>query len=414
MTQTASARLPKHCPARRRSSASHPALTLVTIHGLESLEERVERETAQRLVRKVAGYLRSRSVQGAAAGRLGPDKFGIIQREPASSAEIAADVETIAKRCAPEAGITVEAQDVALAVQQLSLRQTLRAVGYVLDRFRLSGETAPESLDAALEASVSRTVGRISDFQQIVRGAKFNLVYQPIVVLESGGLHHYEALTRFRGNESPFEIIRFAEDLDIIETFDLTVLGKVIRRLEDEPQSAPVAVNLSGRSIESDGFVAVILRLLDMHAALKDRLIFEITESAGVTDLPRGNRIIQELRRRGFGVCIDDFGAGASSFHYLQAMQVDAVKIDGSLVSRIGESERDEALVRHIARLCADLGVETIAEMVEDQAMADRAFALGVRFGQGWHFGKPSAALRPADSGVPSIRETVERIRARR
>jgi EAL domain-containing protein (putative c-di-GMP-specific phosphodiesterase class I) len=150
------------------------------------------------------------------------------------------------------------------------------------------------------------------------------------------------------------------------------------------------AVNVSGKSIENGVFAQCLISLLDENRAIASRLAFEITESAQLKDLPAVNKTIQEVRSRGFQCGLDDFGAGSASFQYLQALAVDFVKIDGAYIKRLGQSPKDDALVKGLVRLCDDLGVGTIAEMVETKDQVDRLRAMGVRYAQGWHFGKPA------------------------
>jgi EAL domain-containing protein (putative c-di-GMP-specific phosphodiesterase class I) len=92
-------------------------------------------------------------------------------------------------------------------------------------------------------------------------------------------------------------------------------------------------------------------------------------------------------------VCLDDVGAGATSFYYIRSLQVDFVKIDGSYIRNIHENERDKAFVKAIKNLCIDLGITTIAEMVETEQQCRILIANGVNLGQGWLFGKPGAIL---------------------
>ena len=100
------------------------------------------------------------------------------------------------------------------------------------------------------------------------------------------------------------------------------------------------------------------------------------------------NNFIQELRRTGFPVCLDDFGAGAASFQYLQKLEVDGVKIDGSYVKTILTSPRDATMVKNITKMCHELDVYVVAEMIESKDQADYLLGMGVDKGQGWLFSK--------------------------
>jgi GGDEF domain-containing protein len=148
--------------------------------------------------------------------------------------------------------------------------------------------------------------------------------------------------------------------------------------------------------------------LLKDQPSAKNRLIFEITETAAIDDLPRANRHIQALREMGSLVCLDDFGAGSSSFAYLQELTLDIVKIDGRYVRELAGNGRDGAMVRRLVELCRDLKIRTVAEMVETLEVEEVVRKAGVDFAQGWLFGKPTdtpqPALKPCTSVKPAAR----------
>ncbi|MFZ0693682.1 MAG: EAL domain-containing protein, partial [Alphaproteobacteria bacterium] len=109
------------------------------------------------------------------------------------------------------------------------------------------------------------------------------------------------------------------------------------------------------------------------------------------------NAIIQSLRRTGFPVCLDDFGAGESAFHYLRALDVDMVKIDGSYVRDALAEPKDRYFLKSIAGLCNDLGISTIAEMIEQEKTIELLRSCNVKFGQGYLFGRPSLDITAFD-----------------
>src|SRR5690606_33635452 len=205
-----------------------------------------------------------------------------------------------------------------------------------------------------------------------------------------GRVSHYEVLARVAAS-SPTDVIRFAEGIGMIEELDLAVCSRAIALLESEHgrRLPSLAVNLSGGSVQSAAFVKSLLLLLERSRVPPSQLLFEITESAAIDDLGSVRDFVAELRARGHSVCLDDFGAGAASFSYLQALPVAYGKIDGAYVSRICENARDRAIVKAITSMCRDLGIRTVAEMIEREAQLDQLLELGVGLGQGYLFGKP-------------------------
>ena len=132
---------------------------------------------------------------------------------------------------------------------------------------------------------------------------------------------------------------------------------------------------------------------MDSNPWTQGNLIFELTESARVEDLEGANTFIQKLRDRGYPVCLDDFGAGAASFQYLSAIDVDVVKIDGPVVKSAEAIERGRAFLTALASFCRELKVETIAEMVDTPETTKFCYDCGIDFVQGFLFGPPNFDL---------------------
>jgi EAL domain-containing protein (putative c-di-GMP-specific phosphodiesterase class I) len=260
-----------------------------------------------------------------------------------------------------------------------------------------SGNLRTASLSDALGHMMTDTVEAVNYIKEVSKSQSFDLVFMPICDLRGGMVHHFEVLTRFtdpRYSQTPYHLISRAEEVGVVADFDLAVCRKAAAIVLGDSLGRhlpTVAVNLSGASIADAAFVKSLHRLLDEDPGLAGRLMFEITESAQIEDLPGVNVAIQELRERGFKVCLDDFGAGAASFDYLNMLDVDIVKFDGPVVRRACSTPKGNELLGAMAEMCTKMSVSTIAEMVEDKKMANQIFYCGIDFGQGWHFGKPDA-----------------------
>jgi EAL domain-containing protein (putative c-di-GMP-specific phosphodiesterase class I) len=257
----------------------------------------------------------------------------------------------------------------------------------------------------AFADSLKRTFRDAETFRSLVKSREFQVHYQPIVHLDSRAVHHFEALARFNANSGPGEAIRMAEELALIESFDLAVAEKVLKRMRQPGAGLlKMAVNVSGGSLGDDAYVENLLYMTSGAAAERKRLIVEVTETAAVADLDAANRRIGALREAGIKVCIDDFGAGAACYDYIRKLSVDAVKIDGRLVRDIETDERSRTLLHSIVELCQSLKLEIIAEMIETDSLAKALQALGVQYGQGWLFGRAEAEPRTQLASAAPIR----------
>jgi EAL domain-containing protein (putative c-di-GMP-specific phosphodiesterase class I) len=133
--------------------------------------------------------------------------------------------------------------------------------------------------------------------------------------------------------------------------------------------------------------------LLRRQRGFARRVLIEITETVELTDLAAADKAIQALRKMGYRVGIDDFGAGAATDKYLDALAVDFIKVDGALIQRIGKSEREDAYLRGILKRCAARRIETVAEWIDSADKLKLCVAMGFRLGQGRHFGATLTAL---------------------
>jgi EAL domain-containing protein (putative c-di-GMP-specific phosphodiesterase class I) len=251
---------------------------------------------------------------------------------------------------------------------------------------------------ARLSSSDGEGGAAVIHFKQVVAQAEFFVALQPVVHVSSGDIHHFEALCRFDSDpgESPLKTIIFAEETGLIHEFDLAMAQKVIAWLAEFPHDNNkyrVAVNVSGLSIGKPIFVDSLIQILRENAWTQGKLMFEIAESARMSDLDSANNVIQALRRLGYHVCLDDIGAGAASFPFLSVLDVDLVKFDGSSVKNAQKAPKGRSFLSALAELCRRMNIETIAEMVDTPDTLDFCRDCGCNYVQGFLFGKPSRDL---------------------
>jgi EAL domain-containing protein (putative c-di-GMP-specific phosphodiesterase class I) len=266
------------------------------------------------------------------------------------------------------------------------------AAVYVMARLASGADSSLALLRrASLSQLMVETTGRIATLRQILQRGDFDLAQQPIVDFRTGGVHHTEALIRFRDGGPPNQWIALAEAADIVTELDLAVCRRAIGLAEAmRDGTPPFAMNLSGRSLENDAFVTELHGLVANRPNLPARLMFELTETAVVRDIEAVDRAVQGLRQLGFKVCLDDFGAVATSIHYLRSVKVDYVKIDGLFARSSLRNPNDRSILSHVIALCRGTGAGVIVEMIETAGQAEAFRALGADFAQGYFFGVPA------------------------
>jgi EAL domain-containing protein (putative c-di-GMP-specific phosphodiesterase class I) len=363
------------------------AVTFVDVEGLEAAA--ASGEAGERLIARVEAAIQSASLDGASAGRLGPERFAML-KDRSDQTDLVGEVRELGR----SEGLDLSPRTSEAAIEHGGdPLNALRALRFAVEGCLADGGLQKPEL--SFQASLSRTLREADAFRSVVRTRDFELHYQPIVTLGTGVVHHFEALARFKTAAGPAGVIRMAEELALIDGFDLVVAEKALARLR-RPGAGLMkfAVNVSGASLTDDRYVEAMLRMTASRPEDRKRLMVEVTESAALAELDAANRRLGVLRAAGIKVCIDDFGAGAASYDYLRALSVDAVKIDGRFVQKLDSDPRSQTMIAHLVGMCADLGVETIAEMIETQAVADILANLGVDHGQGWLFGKAEAEPR--------------------
>ncbi|MEN5144680.1 EAL domain-containing protein [Brevundimonas diminuta] len=359
------------------------ALAFIDVNGLQG----VDPATLERVHSRIGASLNAASHDGASAGRLTSDRYALI-RDVDDTRDLAAEMQRAGQ--AEGVALSAVATQSALGGDAAS---ALRAMRFAIEGCLKDGGLDQPELSFA--DSLQQTLKDAEYFRSIVRDRNFALFYQPIVDLKTRAVHHFEALARFGKGSGPAAAIRMAEELALIDGFDLAVAEKAVRRLR-EPGGGllKIAVNVSGASLASDAYVAALLKMTASAPDDRRRLMVEVTETAALADLAAADRRLGALRNAGIKVCIDDFGAGSASFDYLRGLSVDAVKIDGALVRDIDIDARTRTLVAHLVELCSSLDLETIAEMIETEQVADALRDLGVTHGQGWLFGRAEAEPR--------------------
>ncbi|MSO76886.1 MAG: EAL domain-containing protein [Alphaproteobacteria bacterium] len=379
--------------ARRVDTLDPPAsMTLIDLPDLAAVRGRLSEVAGEQLIRMIGRFMSVVAIGGQAAGRLSETRFGVVHH--GTSNDLPDQITEFSRRIDPAGhGLTVRHADVPLASEGAASADAVRAIRYVINSFADQSVDDPtKDLAASFERKVLETATTMAWFKDVISTGHFDLAFQPIVMIESGIVHHFEILARFRDGKSPFETIQFAEQVGIIDGFDFAVCQRAfdhLRKASDPGLS--LSVNLSGLSLHNPVLVARLQELIAGNQDLTHRIEFEITESSRLTDLQAVNNIIQAFRQRGVRVSLDDFGSGAASFQYLQALTVDSVKIDGAYIRRLGKSHRDDAMLRGIVRLAHDLGIGTVAEMVETEEQLRAIKALGIEWAQGWLYGKPTS-----------------------
>ncbi len=359
------------------------------------------------LIVRIGQALKNRLRETDVLARLGGDEFAVLL-----SQEDCAGSETVA-----EALLEV-VRDEAPAPIHGEKRRVTASIGIACfsDGDRLSGEEIMVNADLAMYEAKENGRNRVAKYgteeherprieshmkwasaiTQALAEEQFELFAQPIKSLHAHGPTQYELLLRMRDAHGdhipPGTFLYIAERLGMIQEIDRWVVARAIEMLAEQRacgHDLRFEVNLSGHTIGDPEILELIERRLRETGVPADRLIFEITETAAVSNIALAATFADRLSELGCRFALDDFGAGFGSFYYLKHLPFDYLKIDGEFVRHCTTNETDRILISAVVQIARGMGKHTIAEFVGDQDSVDVLTELGVEYGQGYFLGRP-------------------------
>jgi EAL domain-containing protein (putative c-di-GMP-specific phosphodiesterase class I) len=251
----------------------------------------------------------------------------------------------------------------------------------------------------APEARKARAMARLTWSQRIQDALdrdRFVLHLQPILELATGQIKHGELLLRMKGDRgkliAPGAFLPAAERFGLIHAIDRWVVARAIQLIAETIGPVPqVGINLSGESVVGDHeLLRMIEREIERSSVDPSKLIFEVTETAAIANMPEATEFARGLTSLGCSLALDDFGTGFGSFYYLKHLPVNYVKLDGEFIQNLPRSEVDEHVVKAIVGVAQALGIKTVAESVADEETIALLQKHHVDYAQGYFVGKPA------------------------
>ena len=250
--------------------------------------------------------------------------------------------------------------------------------------------------DRSLDRHSPERLATMAELDQAISEGQLLLHYQPKYDLKLGRITGFEALVRWLhprlGLLQPEHFLHLAEMGEVIHALTERVLDLALadlRQWQDAGRDYSVAVNLSTQSLADERFLVVLQELLRKHAVRPERLELEITETALMHDPERAAALLQRIAALGVKLSIDDYGTGYSSLGYLHRLPIHALKIDRMFVRDMPANEHDSIIVRSTVAMAHNLGLEVLAEGVEDGQTEAILRDMGCDQMQGFHLSRP-------------------------
>lgn len=390
---------------RRGGAPGHVAVLFVDVDDFKLVNDSLGHRAGDRLLETVADRLASELRPRDVVARFGGDEFVVLVSDVEDSADALRVARRLAATLTPPIVLDGEPRFVTASVGvavagdlHLDADQLLQDADVAMYRAKERGKGRCETFDDSLRAVAIRRLALEGGLREALTNGELHLEYQPQVRLPDGHVTGAEALIRWRhphlGTISPGEFVPMAERLGLVDEIGAWVVREACAEAMRWPRSdVEVSVNVSPRQLVSEGFAEVVRDALVDSGLEPGRLCLEITETALLADVAGTRAMLARLRALGVMLAVDDFGVGHASLRHLrQLLPIDILKIDKSFVDGVVADGEDTAIVSAVVRLAAGLGLECVAEGVEDAEQADVLTGLGCTTAQGYHFARPMPA----------------------
>jgi len=386
---------------RQKDAVSPAALLMVDLDRFKEVNDTLGHETGDLLLRQLADRLRQTLRGDETLARLGGDEFALflphggrleaqrLARDLIEALRAPFEIRRMMLQVDASVGIALSPEH-GREVSMLMKRADVAM--YIAKKQR----NTYAFYDPEADFNSVRHLTLRGEMLRAIEENRFALYYQPKVDLMSGELVGTEALLRWphprHGLLPPSEFIPSAESTGLIKPITRWVINHALAQSAEwrlEGLELPIAVNCSARNLLEEDLPASIESALREYSVTPSRLVMEITETALIEDPQRSLEVLQAMAALGVTISIDDFGTAYSSLDYLRKLPAHELKIDGSFIKKIEQSESDATIVRAIVHLAHDLGLKAVAEGIESDASIEMLRTLGCDQGQGYWISPP-------------------------
>jgi diguanylate cyclase (GGDEF)-like protein/PAS domain S-box-containing protein len=401
----------EHAIRTSRAGNAHHVLCYLDLDQFKVVNDTCGHVAGDELLRQLAGLLQNEVRSGDMLARLGGDEFGILLYS--CTLDQAQHVLNGIRQTFEEYRFSWDGKSFSVGV----------SIGVVvIDENTQNQATALSNADAACymakdsgrnrvhvyeneDTELARRHGEmqwVARIHEAIAQDRFYLAYQTIVPVDDDNpaSHHIELLIRLRDDDGtdvpPGAFLPAAERYGLAPVIDRWVISHAFQWLSELPTDVSLGlctINLSGNTLGDERFLDFVIEESECWQIPSERICFELTETAAVANLTLAQHLIHSLCDRGFRFALDDFGSGMSSFAYLKSLPVNYLKIDGTFVKDVVQDSVDYAMVEAINQVGHVMGLETIAEFVENEAILDCLRDIGVDYAQGYGISRPRPLL---------------------
>src|SRR4051794_29287965 len=394
-----------HALALTQRHGSHVAMLLMDLDRFKEINDTLGHQAGDELLVLVAGRLSTTVRESDTVSRLGGDEFAVLLEGATqdSAIEAAGRLTAAIRETFYVGGVSLDIEaSIGIALShgnQDDVAGLLQRADIAMYQAKQSHQ--PHALyDADLDVNTPARLTLLGDLRRALQTTdELRLEYQPKISTNTGQVYGVEALLRWdhpvRGPIPPASFIPVVETTGLIDELTFHVLRLALaqqRRWYSQGIELPVSVNLSARSLLDSRFPDRVEQLLAEQGLPPQALILELTETSMMVNPDAAVVILTRLAEQGIRLSIDDFGTGYSSMSYLKSLPVSELKIDRSFVMDLPRNEDNAVLIQSAVDLGHNLGLNVVAEGVEDEATLQRLREMGCDLAQGYHIRRPAPA----------------------
>ena len=396
-------RLDSSLNRRKRGRPDHFAVLFIGIDGFKVINEGLGHECGDHVINEVGRRIAHTIRPDDTVSRFSGDIFAVLL-DPVDA--VRGSIQACQRiLSAIEEPITVKGTQLNLTAsvgivvntgEYESADEMIRDSDTALHRAKMDAQGAYVVFDHAMYHDAVRFIDRKSGMQRAILEGVIDVHYQPIVSLETGRLVSMEALVRWphpeEGMISPAEFVPIAEATGLIHPLGEYVLHKVCKQIRQWSELGfhgfRVAVNFSAKQFEGD-VISSVTNAMELADIPPTTLALEVTEGLAMKNLERNTFILEDLKKMGVSISMDDFGTGFSSLSYLKKFPLNTLKIDRSFIKDIEWNVDDQEITRAIVAMGKSLNLATLAEGVEEKGQLELLRVYGCDYIQGYYFSKP-------------------------
>ncbi|MCL6270462.1 bifunctional diguanylate cyclase/phosphodiesterase [Sansalvadorimonas sp. 2012CJ34-2] len=390
--------------ARARREKGKTAVLLVDVDRFKVINDSLGRNAGDTLLKEVAERFKNQIRQTDYIARLGADEFAIILNhiaDYADSSKVAQNILDTFKTpldsptndqvMTCSIGISVAPQD------ETDPSELLQYADLAMYQAKAGGGNRYNFYTKVLQAEVLNSLNMERDLRRAIQCDELEPYFQPQYDLAKMELIGFEALVRWkhptRGLLPPVEFIDLAEKTHMIVEIGYVVFERACAQLEQMQQhtksSLAMSINMSPRQLEDEDLIEKLTSIMDRYNTNPGNLLLEITENVVMSKTAKTLEVLNSIKALGIQIALDDFGTGYSSISYLQEFPFDQIKIDRQFIVNSHQNETDVRLVKLIVGMAETLGLEAVAEGIDNIEQLSKLQELDCSLGQGYLFSKP-------------------------